>query len=406
MADDSGDKTEQPTAKRLQDARKKGDVAKSKDLTSTATLLTWLVMGALCLGLAAERSAALCNSLLARIGQGWQAQEFGHVAVMLGWQSAELAVLLVALLLVPVALLGVLVEYLQAGPVMSFEKLAPKLSHLNPAEGIKRMFSLDNLMELFKGILKTALLLAIGWGVAHTLLPDAMRLAQGVDRPVQHLGGLVWQATVSTLAWTVGVFAAVAALDTLWTRHRYTKKLRMSLRDIKQEMKDNEGDPLLKHQRKQAHAEWSQRNQAAAARGANALVVNPTHVAVAIDFEPGRCPVPTVSAKGEGHVARAMREAAEQAGVPIVRNVPLARELLARCEEGEVIPPDLFDVLAEVIVWADSVREQLRWEAHCADPHQRHPATPPPPPPPRRRAAPGEDLTVHPNPQTPSPCPT
>ncbi|KQW49658.1 MULTISPECIES: flagellar biosynthesis protein FlhB [unclassified Roseateles] len=394
MADDSGDKTEQPTHKRLQDARKKGDIAKGRELTSTATLLVWLVTGALCVGLAGERAAALCEAMFVRIAAGWRAEGFGHVAALLGWQSLELAVLLVGLLMIPVAVLGTLVEYLQAGPVLAFEKVAPKLEHLNPAAGIKRMFSLDNLVELFKGILKTTLLVGIGWAVALVLLPDAMRLAMAPDRPAQHLGGLIWEATVKTLAWTVGVFAGVAMLDTFWTRHRYTKKLRMSMRDIKQEMKDSEGDPHLKQQRRQAHAEWSQRNQAAAARGANALVVNPTHVAIAIDFEPGRCPVPTVSAKGEDHVARAMREAAEDAGVPIVRNVPLARELLARCEAGEVIPPDLFDVLAEVIVWADGVRDQLKWEAARADPHRRDEV---PPEPPRSRPAPGEDLTRHPD---------
>jgi flagellar biosynthetic protein FlhB/type III secretion protein U len=394
MADDSGDKTEQPTHKRLLDARKKGDIAKSKELTSTATLLVWLVMGALCVRMAAERLAALCESLFVRVSAGWREEGFGHVAALLGWQSVELSLLLVALLVIPVAALGTLVEFLQAGSVLAFEKAAPKLEHLNPAAGIKRMFSMDNLMELVKGILKTALLLAIGWAVAKLLLPDAMRLALSTDRPAQHLGSLIWAATVKTLAWTVGVFAGVAALDAFWTRHRYTKKLRMSMRDIKQEMKESEGDPHLKQQRKQAHAEWSQRNQQVAARGANALVVNPTHVAIAIDFEPGRCPVPTVSAKGEDHVARAMREAAEDAGVPIVRNVPLARELLARCEEGEVIPPDLFDVLAEVIVWAESVREQLKWEAARADPHQRDLV---PPEPPRTRPAPGEDMTRHPD---------
>lgn len=394
MAEDSGDKTEQPTPKRLQDARKKGDVAKGRELTSTATLLVWLVAGALCLPLAAERIAALCESLFARVASGWRAEGFGQVAALLGWQSIELALLLVAVLMLPVAVLGMLVEYLQAGPVLAFEKVAPKLENLNPAAGLKRMFSLDNLIELLKGILKTALLLAIGWAVARTLLPDAMRLALSTDRPAQHLGALVWQGTVKTLAWTVGVFAGVAFLDFLWTRHRFTKKMRMSLRDIKQEMKESEGDPHLKQQRKQAHAEWSQRNQAAAARGANALIVNPTHVAIAIDFEPGRCPVPTVSAKGEDHVARAMREAAGEAGVPIVRNVPLARELLARCDEGEVVPPELFDVLAEVIVWADGVREQLRWEAARADPHRRHEVPDQPPP---ARPAPGEDLTLHPD---------
>ena len=127
MAEDSGDKTEQPTQKRLQDARKKGDIAKGRELTSTVTLLVWLVTGALCLQLGTERAAALCESLFARIAGGWREEGFGHVAALLGWQSVELSLLLVAMLVVPVAALGTLVEYLQAGPVLAFEKVAPKL---------------------------------------------------------------------------------------------------------------------------------------------------------------------------------------------------------------------------------------------------------------------------------------
>jgi flagellar biosynthetic protein FlhB/type III secretion protein U len=272
--------------------------------------------------------------------------------------------------------------------VLAFEKVTPKMEHLNPAEGVKRMFSLDNLIELLKSVGKTALLLAIGVLVARALLPQLMGLARSEQVPAQLFGVLVWEATVKTVAWTVAVFAGVAALDAVWQRHSFTRKLRMSLRDIRQEMKESEGDPYIKQHRRQAHAEWSQRNSAAAARGANALVVNPTHVAIAIDYDRERCPVPTVSAKGEDHVARAMREAAEEAGVPIVRNVPLARDMLARAEVGEVVPPDLFDVIAEVVLWAREVRAQLAWEEASAQ------GTEPPGEAPRRRVpAPGEDLT-------------
>jgi flagellar biosynthetic protein FlhB/type III secretion protein U len=197
---------------------------------------------------------------------------------------------------------------------------------------------------------------------------------------------------VQLLAWTVAVFAGVAALDAAWQRHSYLKKLRMSLRDIRQELKDSEGDPHIKQHRRQAHAEWSQRNAAAAARNANALVVNPTHVAIAIDYDRERCPVPMVSAKGEDHVARAMREAAEEAGVPIVRNVPLARDMLARAEPGELVPPDLFDVIAEVVLWAREVREHLAWEDAVANAAARGEEAPGHAPR-RRMAAPGEDLT-------------
>ncbi|HSI59256.1 MAG TPA: EscU/YscU/HrcU family type III secretion system export apparatus switch protein [Ideonella sp.] len=391
MADknDGGDKTEKPTPKRLKDARKKGDVPKSREVTSTAGLLAWLVLGALLLGTATERIAALWERLFAVLAQGWSSQAFGSVAASLGWQAAELTMWLVALLLLPAAAVGLLVEYLQAGPVLAFEKLSPKLEHLNPAEGVKRMFSMDNLVELAKGIGKTALLFVIGTLVALAMLPQILLLARSDQVPAQALGRLIWDGTVQVVAWTVGVFTLVSLLDAVWQRHSFTRKLRMSLRDIRQEMKESEGDPYIKQQRKQAHAEWSQRNAAGAARGANALIVNPTHVAIAIDYDRERSPVPTVSAKGEDHVARAMREAAEEAGVPIVRNVPLARDLLARAEVGEVVPPDLFDAIAEVVLWAREVREQMAWQTGDPSSQQAEP--------PRRRVpAPGEDLSHYP----------
>jgi type III secretion protein U len=389
MADknDGGDKTEKPTPKRLKDARQKGDVPKSREVTSTAGLLAWLALGALVLAHASERLAWLFGQLFTVVGAGWRAEGFGSVAATLGWQAAEAALWLAALLLLPIAAIGLLVDFLQTGPVLAFEKVTPKMEHLNPAEGIKRMFSLDNLIELVKSVAKTALLLAIGVLVARALLPQLMGLARSEQVPAQLFGVLVWEATVKTVAWTVAVFAGVAALDAVWQRHSFTRKLRMSLRDIRQEMKESEGDPYIKQHRRQAQAEWSQRNSAAAARGANALVVNPTHVAIAIDYDRERSPVPTVSAKGEDHVARAMREAAEEAGVPIVRNVPLARDMLARAEVGEVVPPDLFDVIAEVVLWAREVRAQLAWEEATAQ------GTEPGEAPRRRVPAPGEDLT-------------
>jgi len=160
----------------------------------------------------------------------------------------------------------------------------------------------------------------------------------------------------------------------------------MSMRDIKQEMKESEGDPYIKGHRRQMAQEMAQRGATQSARNANVLVVNPTHIAIAIDYDRETCPVPTIAAKGEDHVALAMRQAAEEAGVPIVRNIPLARDMLARAEIGEVVPSDLFDIIAEVILWAREVREQVQAQRE-AGPGQ-HVALPA-----RRIAAPGEDLT-------------
>ena len=389
MADkdaDSGNRTEKATPKRLKDARKKGDVWKSRDVTATVVLAAWLVLGAAVAGSAGAHIGALCDTLFVTITRGWDATGYAGALRSLGGEAAELMLALVAMLLVPAAALGMLTNFLQTGPVLSFDKVKPNFEHLDPAAGVKRMFSTDNLVEIFKALAKTALLFAAGWFVVRAALPDIVGLARA-GMPAQTIGAVLWSLTLKLGAWTVGLFALVSALDAGYQRYSFMRKMRMSRRDIRQEFKENEGDPYIRQRRRQVHREWAQRNQVQAARQANVLVVNPTHVAIAIDYDREVCPVPTIGAKGEDHVAREMREAAEEAGVPIVRNVPLARELLDAGEVGAMVPEPLFDLLAEVILWARDVRRDVdaRREGRAAPAPQR-----------RRRKAPGEDLTRYP----------
>jgi flagellar biosynthetic protein FlhB/type III secretion protein U len=383
---DSGDKTEQPTPKKLEDARKKGDVSKSKEVTSTVVLILWLGLGALTVTYAGVRFAALWDLLFATIGQGWEITGFAGAARDIGAKAAELAVMLVAMLLVPVAAVGTLADFLQIGPVLAFDKIKPNLEHLNPVEGFKRMFSMDNVIEVVKALVKTALLFVVGWLLVKSALPQIVMLARSAELSAQALSGLIWALTIKLMAWTVALFAGLSLLDAAYQKYSFMKKMRMSMRDIKQEMKESEGDPHIKGKRRQLAQEWSQSNAAQAARGAAALVVNPTHIAIAIDYDRELNPVPTIAAKAEGHIARAMRQAAEEAGVPIVRNIPLARDLLKRGEVGEIIPADLFDIIAEVILWAREARAEVQAQRNneCA-PVDAEPK--------RRLAAPGEDLT-------------
>jgi type III secretion protein U len=383
---DGGDKTEKPTQKRLDDARKKGDVSKSKDLTSALGLVMWLALGAMTIGFAGHRLATLIDNLLTLIGQGWMTTGFAGAARSIGAQAAELALTLVAMLLVPVAVVGLLTDFLQTGPVLSFEKLKPKFDSMNPVEGMKKMFSMDNAIELVKSIAKAALMFLLGWLLIKSAMPQIVSLARTSDVPMEAVGSVLWSLTLKLLTWTVAVFAGVALLDVVYQRWSFTKKMRMSMRDIKQEMKESEGDPYIKGKRRQMAQEMAQNSATQAARNANVLVVNPTHIAIAIDYDRELNPVPTIAAKGEDHVALAMRQAAEEAGVPIVRNIPLARDMLARAEIGEIVPADLFDIIAEVILWAREVREQVQAqrEAGFGQPVAQ---------PPRRIAAPGEDLT-------------
>jgi len=377
--DDSGDKTEQPTPKKLQDARKKGQVAKSRDVTSVVTLFVALALALLAVGYAGSQLLALVE-----LSVGVIQEPFANAAPRLA-RAALLTLLgLSAAVLVPMAALGVFTEYLQAGPVFALDRVSPKLEHMNPVEGVKRMFSLDTLVELAKAVVKAAALLFIAWIAVRAMLPELALLP--LTRDAAGLGDALAVGTRHVLVWTLTLFVLLALLDAAYQRYSFIKKMRMSRRDIRQEMKESEGDPYVKQQRRQVHQEWSQRHAAAAAREANVLVVNPTHVAVAIDYDRQTCPVPTIAAVGQDETARAMREAAEQAGVPVVRNVPLARDLLARGEVGELVPQDLFDVIADVLLWAREVRDEL---AHGAAPPEV-----------RRRPPPGLDLTRYPDRRT------
>jgi type III secretion YscU/HrpY family protein len=363
MADknEGGEKTEKPTAKRLRDARKKGDLAKSKDFSSALTLIAWLV---LLLAGSGMIGSQLASFMQASVDQATK-PDFNATLASLGWGAAQVLLVAAAFTLVPAALVGLLAEFTQVGVVLTGEKMKPKLDTLNPAEGLKRMFSPDNLVELIKTVVKAVLILTI----------TVVILRGSLDRIGELIGAAAWSPVAGTgpqiaaavfdlsrsltlqlVGWTIGVFLLVAFADRVWSKHRYIKKLMMSRRDIRQEHKDDEGDPMLKSQRRQMHEEWANQNAIAAAGTANVLLTNPTHLAIALDYDPESCPVPVIAAKGEGPLAAAMRTRAVEEGVPIVRNVGLARSVWATSGVNDFIPEEHFEVIAEIILWAKRAR--------------------------------------------------
>lgn len=367
MADknNDGDKSEKPTQKRLTDARKKGDVAKSKDVTATLGLLVWMLVLLFGAGFAGERIAVLFEGSFQSVAAG---EPFAVAVRNLGWASFTTLLLLTAIALVPPALAGTLAEFLQAGSVFTTEKLKPSLDKLDPFEGLKRMFSMDNLVELAKTIAKAALILFVSWLVLRgsiadilgNLGPNLIPTGAGSGRAeATAVLGMTGDLTRLLMGWTLAVFLLVAVIDAAWQRHSYMKKMRMSIRDIREEVKQNEGDPMMKSSRRQMHQEWANQNAVGAARGANVLVVNPTHIAIALDYDAESCPIPVIAAKGEGPLAQAMRKAAEEAGVPIIRNIEVARGLFEHGAVDEIIPRDMFEAIAEIILWAARARETL-----------------------------------------------
>ena len=360
---DSGDKTEKPTPKRLADARKKGDVPKSKDVTATATLFVWLMVLLFGAGYAGREIMTLFDQGFLLVSNH---VPFRTALSQLGWSATMALVLISAVALIPAAVSGVLAEFLQAGGVFTAEKLKPSFDKMNPVEGIKKMFSLDNLVELIKTLAKAMLIVFVVWLVLRGSLADILEKTGPLLLPTAETDGRAAAAEVlvftgslvrSALLWTFGVFLLLAVLDMAWQKHSYIKKMRMSLRDIREEHKDNEGNPLIKSNRRQLHEEWANQNAVGAARGASVLVVNPTHIAIALEYDGDSMPVPVMTAKGEGPLAKAMREAAEEAGVPIIRHVPVARKLYEDAGVDEVIPRDMFDAIAQIVLWAQRVRD-------------------------------------------------
>ena len=355
----SGDQTEKPTPKRLRDARKDGDVPKSRELTATVMVLCWLALTWLTVPLISRQLLGLMQRVLDAVSL------VGRGPMPTLWLDAAKVLLLILLpLLLGGLCVALLTEFLQVGALFVPKRVAPDAARLNPLEGMKRMFSQDNLVEVVKSVFKTAALVVIFALVLMRLLPEILRLPMGrpADLAAAHWHGLMW-----TGIWTVCVFFLLAMFDSAYQRHAFTRKLRMSRREIRQELRDTEGDPYIKGRRKQVHQDWAQQNMLEAVRKSSAVVVNPEHIAVAILYEADKTALPIVTAKGEDYEAQLIREAAEEAGVPIMRNVELARGLHEQIGVDEYITSEFFQAIAELLRWAESVR--ARGVAPPAAPH-------------------------------------
>lgn len=346
---DSGDRTEKPTPKRLRDARKDGDVHKSRELTSTALVLAWLLMVMLGMPLMRARLQTLFDITLGGLNQ-----PFGQALHQVGLATLEAFLWLTVPLLLGAMAIGVMVEFLQVGPVFAPKKLKPDASRMNPVEGMKRLFSQENVVEVLKAIAKSALLIGLFAWVLFSLIGQFVKLPYASP---EAMGEAHWVAVKRLAAGVIFVFFFVSVLDAFYQRYAFTKKMKMSRRDIRQELKDNEGDPMIKGRRRQLHQEWSQQNTLAGVRKASVVVTNPTHLAIAIRYELGEDDLPMIVAKGEDYEAALIRQAAEEAGVPIMRNITLARSLYDKVEVDQYLPSDFFEAVAELLRWAESIRE-------------------------------------------------
>ena len=349
------EKTEQPTAKKLRDARKKGQVANSKDVTSTALLIVIFTY----FGLRREYVLKTLMELFV-VPTNFLKEPFLAACNHMGLACLEVGVKVVLPLVLLVFFTGIMSNVLQFGLLLSFESIKPNFSKLNPISKLKNIFSLKNLVEFLKSAAKILFLGTLLYFVIRNTLDPLLKV------PFTSLRDFIniLPSIMKTFALNVGfAYVVVAFLDFIFQRYNHTKQLMMTKDEVKREFKESEGDPTIKGKRKQFHRELLQGSPPQKTKRASALIVNPTHYAIAIYYNEVITPLPIVLAKGIDYQAKLMKKVAREFNIPIMENVPLAHALYDLADEGRYIPRELIEPVAKAIRW---VREQKEQEENKA----------------------------------------
>jgi flagellar biosynthetic protein FlhB len=340
---DAAQRTEEPTPKRLEEALRKGDAPRSQEITTAVMFLAALVVFAFLAGPAAKSLLRIGAAFLDRphefvVDGEALARLYGSLAFRIGAALGAIAFVFLAA--------AAAANAAQARLVLNFERLAPALSRLSPIEGFKRIYGSAALFNLLKGFFKIFIVGAI---LAKALWPDRGLLIGLVEAGEAGLLSAVSREILKLLALVALAMAAIAGLDYAFTRRSWKRRLRMTKEEVRRELKETEGDPVIRGRLRRERDMRARRRTLAAVRDATVLIMNPTHFAVALRYDPDRDAAPVCLAKGLDDLALRMRFTAEESRVPVVENPPLARALHAAAEVDAEIPVEHYAAVAEVI---------------------------------------------------------
>ena len=357
MADDDQDeasKTEDPTPKRMRDAREKGDVASSKEVNNWFMLMaTALFVGLLLTTFAIETLNVgryyFENLHLLPLGTADAETRFTNTAL-----NVFLLLLIPGGIAVVFALAGGLI---QNGLLFTTEPMKPKLSKINPVSGFKRLFSLRSLVEFGKSVFKLAL---IGGAVALVIIPQLDLMPRMIGQTTTGMIDDLQDTALLIIIVVLALMTVIAGIDFLYQRYEHDKKLRMTKQQVKDEYKQTEGDPQIKARLRQIRTQRARARMMQAVPESDVVVTNPTHYAIALKYDQAEMQAPKVTAKGQDLVALKIREIAEENDVPIVENPPLARALHAGVELEEEVPPEHYQAVAEIIGYVMRLKSGVR----------------------------------------------
>jgi flagellar biosynthetic protein FlhB len=342
---DDAQKTEQPTDRRIRESREKGQVAVSQDVRTWGILVGAVIFAAFLAPILARQLTPILARILEISGTAAIEESAAPAAAagMLGAVGWTLAPLLALVIVLAVAAgLG------QSGFIWAPSRITMELGRLSPIKGFGRLFSLTAVVDFLKGLAKLAVVAVIGTTVALPLMSDvALMPAWPVIDGLERLHSL----SIAIITATAAVMAVVALLDYAFQQHKHLRNLRMTRQEVRDEMKQSEGDPHVKAKIRRLRAERARQRMMAAVPKADVVVTNPTHYSVALAYVPAAMAAPKVVAKGVDTLARRIREVAEEAGVPVMENPPLARSLYASVEIDREIPTEHYQAVAEVIAF-------------------------------------------------------
>ena len=345
MADtnDAASRTEEPTPRKLERAREQGDVVKTPDLASLASLAAAVGVLAISGGFLARNMTNALTPFLARPDamdvHGEGGVEVARLAIMAGAPALG-AVMFAA------AAAGAAANLLQTGILFTPKKLAPDFQKVSPFSGFKRIFGIDGLVQFLKSLAKVLMTGAVAWWALKPHLGELQNLASLEPAAMLPFAGDVLKRLSFA---TISLLLVVAGADWMWQRNRFMTRMRMTREELKEDFRQSEGDPHVKARQKQIRNERARRRMMAAVPTATVVVTNPTHFAVALKYEAGENAAPLCVAKGVDSLALKIREVAKEAGVPVIEDPPLARALYATVEVDDMIPPAHYEAVAKII---------------------------------------------------------
>lgn len=353
--DDDSQKTEEPTHKRLTDSRNRGDVAQSREVSNWFMLFSAVVAVALFAPFSAEKFVAATYQFFERPHDiAINPQSLRHLLLDVAWTIAIAIAAPIGLFIVA-AIAAPLVQY---GLLFAPEKIKPTPNKISPIAGAKRMFSLRSLTELFKGLVKISLVAGVALVV---IMPVFDKVALVPAMALPDSVAVLYDTMIRLLAGVVAVVTALALLDYFYQVYEHRKKLRMTQQEVRDEMRQAEGDPHVKARLRQIRTERARQRMMQAVPEADVVITNPTHYAVALRYRSDDMAAPEIVAMGQDLIALKIREIGQQAGVEIFEAPPLARALFAHGRIGQQIPSQLYYAVAQVLAFVfqlKNAREQ------------------------------------------------